>query len=162
MPEPIRLTVMKKLCSEIEQRADLSGSVFRGRSYFGPSMGVPSKMVSVFEDGAHAEDYPQQTGDGRANVVRLPLILMGYDVEGIEHPTDPAMIMMHDVLAALRGVKRDGAPDGNRSRNYLGMGRIVDDIQIGNGHVYPAFANENTSVAFFLVPVTVTYVDLAA
>lgn len=159
MPEPTRMTIMKNLCSQIETRADLPGTVFRGRSYFGPAMGGPTKMVSVFEDGLNADDYPQQTPDGRANLIRLPLIVMGYDVEDPDHPTDPAMMMMYDVIRAIRGIKKDGAATGTSNRNYLGLGKIVDDIQIGNGHVYPAFANENTSVAFFMVPMTISFVD---
>lgn len=159
MPEPTRMTILKELCRQIESRAGLAEMVFRGRSYFGPAMSGPTKMVSIFEDGLNAEDYPQQTLDGRANLIRLPLIVMGYDVEDPDHPTDPAMMMMYDVIKALRAIKKDGAATGSSNRNYLGLGKIVDDIQIGNGHVYPAFANENTSVAFFMVPVTVSFVD---
>jgi len=166
MPEPVMLTVMKALTAEIERRADLPGCVFRGKSHFGPAMGGPEKMVSVFVDGTAAEDYPQQTHDGRARLVRLPLLLMGYDAtpEALtahpDHPTDPATIMADRVIRALRGIKADGAETGTRSRNLLGLGRIVDSFEIGTGYPYPEFANPDTTVPFFLVPVAITYADL--
>lgn len=156
--EPIRLTILKELAAQIEQRADLQGAVFRGRTFFGPASGGPLKMVSIFEDGANATDYPQQTRDGHTGVVQLPLILMGYDVEDPVNPTDPAMVMMYRVIDALRAVKREGTGREGQ-RNVLGMGRVVDNIRVGNGHVYPAWANELTSVAFFQLPVTIDYVE---
>lgn len=160
MPDPVRLKIMKELCRQIEERAGLGGMVFRGRSHFGPSAsGGITKMVSVFEDGARTEDFPEQTGNGKATVVNLPLMLFGYDVEDFDNPTDPAQIMMDQVLRAIRSIKRDGAARGEREQNYLGMGRIVAEIAIGSGHVFPAFANNDTEVAFWLLPITLRYVE---
>lgn len=151
---------MKELCSQIAQRADLGGMVFRGKALFGPSGDQEAKVVSIFEDGANAVEYPQQTETGKTGVVPLQLIVMGYDVEDFDNPTDPAMLMMYRVIDALKGIKTDGSPDATRNRNYLGLGRAVDDIRIGMGHVYPAFANELTSVAFFQIPLTIEFLDV--
>lgn len=57
MSEPIRLTVLKALVDQIEERAGLTGAVFRGRTFFGPASGGPKRMVSIFEDGVNAVDY---------------------------------------------------------------------------------------------------------
>lgn len=158
MSEPVRLTVLKALVAQIEERAGLTGAVFRGRTFFGPASGGPQRMVSIFEDGVNAVDYPEQTRDGHTGLVKLPLILMGYDVEDPVNPTDPATIMMYQVIEGLRGIKRDAAKS-RTSQNLLGLGRVVDDIRIGNGHTYPAWANDLTSVAFFQLPITVDYVE---
>lgn len=160
MPEPMRMTMMKALTDQIATRAGLENKVYRGKAIFGPSNGDDLQVVSIFEDGANAVEYHQQAGDGTTGVVPLQLIVMGYDIEDPVHPTDPAMLMMYRVTDAIKAIKRDGAPTATQNRNYLGLGRVIDDIEVGFGHVYPAFSNELTSVAFFQIPVTVHFLDV--
>lgn len=157
--QPVRLTILRALCSEIERRAGLEGAVFRGRAFFGPASGGPERMVSVFEDGGAAEDYPVQAPNGATGLVRLPLILMGYDVEDFDHPTDNAYLMLDRVEKAVRDIKREGAPSQHSGVNYLGLGGVVSEVLLGSGHVFPAFANELTSVAFFQLPITLAYAE---
>lgn len=162
MSEPMMLRVMKELCRQIEIRAGLEGFVFRGQSYFGPTSEGMTKMVSVIVDSSSTDDFPNQSLSGNASIVNLPLILMGYDATNLntsENPTDDATIMAHSVYKALIDVKREGAAGDLSKRNILGMGHVVDDIIIGNYYPYPEFANENTSCAFWLMPVTIKYVD---
>lgn len=154
MSEPVRLTVMKKLTEEISARAGVP--VFRGRDYFGPDED-PTPMVTMFEDIMGGDDYPVQTQDGGPSMVSLPLIVAGFDNEDHANPTDNAMLLMYRVIDAIKGIKTDGR--GRRGDTlYLGLD-AVDRIDVGSGHVYPAGADGATSVAFFRLPLTLTYIE---
>lgn len=155
MSEPTRLTVMKRLTDEIAERAGLAGAVFRGRDYFGPENGDPIPMITIFEDITFTEDYPEQTRGGEVSLVKLRLIIVGFDDEDTLNPTDPAMLLMYRVIDALKEIKADGA---KRHAHYLGH-PAVDDIQIGRGNVYPANADGVSPVAFFRLPLALTYVE---
>lgn len=153
--EPTRLRVLKRLTEEVERRAGLPGAVFRGRDYFGPENGDPVPMITIFEDMVGADDYSDQTDDGALSVVVLRLLIVGFDNEDMLNPTDPATVLMYRVIGALRDIKRDGA---KRGAQYLGLDE-VDGIQIGNGTVSPAYADGNSPVAFFRLPLTIRYVE---
>lgn len=157
MPEPIRLTIMKRLTEEIAARADLEGAVFRGRDYFGEENGDPVPMVTIFEDPDAGDDYPVQTKDGSPSLVSLPLIVVGIDDEDRLNPTDNATLLLYRVKDALMGIKSDG----RRRRGipeYMGL-RAVDRIEVGRGTVRPAYADGFTHVASFRLPVTLVYAE---
>lgn len=157
MPEPIRLSIMKRLTEEIAARADLDGAVFRGRDYFGEENGDPVPMVTIFEDPDAGDDYPVQTKDGSPSLVSLPLIVVGIDDEDRLNPTDNATLLLYRVKDALRSIKADGRRRRGLSE-YLGIPE-VDRIEVGRGHVRPAYADGFTHVASFRLPVTVVYAE---
>ncbi|WP_156127399.1 hypothetical protein [Paracoccus sanguinis] len=158
MSEPTRLTVLKALTSEIERRAGLEGCVFRGRDWFGPNNGDTVPFITIMEDYEMRNQDPLQSQDGRARVIDLPLVIIGFDEEDSDNPTDPATRLMYRVMDAIRGVLKDGRlPEGES--DILGLGRTVDRIQIGGGTVYPANVDLSSTVAFFSLRASIRFVE---
>ena len=162
MADAMRLRVLKALTRQLEERVDMTGLVFRGKGSFGPASGGPDRMISIMEDPMNAQDYPEQTERGKTGVTDLGLFIMGYDVEDKENPdnpTDKPTNMMRDVKNAIKGIMRDGAATADTDRDLLGLGSPVAGIKLGQGHVWSAFSNEMTGVAFFELPLTISFLE---
>lgn len=158
MTEPTRLKVLKALTAEIERRANLEGRVFRGRDYASFSTGDPVPFITIMEQLGAGYDDPLQSQDGRARVLDLPLEIIGIAEKDADNPTDPVTLLMYQVIAAIRGILKDGRlPEGER--DILGLGKAVDRIIIGVGKVLPEGADLLTNVAFFSLMVRVVFVD---
>lgn len=161
--DSFRLRVLKKLTDTVKtvtpangythnlaDYADEGGTlrprVFRGRTLFGPSDPLP--LVSILE---HPRPLEQEESPRDFDTIsRGPweLIVQGFVQDDPEHPTDPAHILVAEVIKAIVL---------QRKRNdHLGFGNYmpcVTAIHIGQPLVRPGDDVISMS-AFFYLPVT--------
>lgn len=158
--QPFRLRVMMALTDTLNAisvvngyKHDLEGHVFRGRTIFGESDQLP--LISILEtpqpiDQISSPEFSvASTGD-------WDLLVQGFMEDDPNHPTDPAYRLVADVMQALARQRKRMLP-GNRGQDILGMGGLVDRIDIGSPVVRPA--DENSAVSYFWLRVTLHIVE---
>lgn len=166
MKEPIALAALKMLTTHLEgikptngYDFDLQGRVFRGRVRFGH--GEPLPMLSILE-APRPEDgllRPLAAENNRRSVREWGLLIQGWAIDDVEHPTDQAYYLMAAVeqrLSDLVAVKTSGQPVDPVAyllgRTAAGKPRI-SGASIGPGLVRPP--QEGISdTAFFYLPVS--------
>ncbi|NSZ73948.1 hypothetical protein G6L74_09370 [Agrobacterium tumefaciens] len=165
MDDPFRLRVMKVLSAQIKRvnptngyASDLSDfqdaagrpaeRVFRGRTVFGDN--DPRPMVVLLEDPRPPEFAGANgTSTSPMAVNQFRVLIQGFVEDDRDHPLDPAYRLSAEVVKALVEAK------SNRF-DFLGLGNkapCVMSLSIGQPVHRPA-DDEVSSVAFFLVPVT--------
>lgn len=163
MSDPIRLRILKSLTDVLKSITPVNGyshdmgdfvedevtraRVFRGRTIFGDNDPLP--MMSILED-PRVEAPTQQSGTGK-QIGELILLVQGFVQDDKDNPTDPAHYLSAEVLKALGNEKR-------RSGNLFGMGPRVMSITFGSP-VHRPPDNEVSEVAYFLVSVTIRFVE---
>lgn len=155
-PMPIRLHIQRALTDRIRTvtpangyQNDLSEAVFRGRQYFGNQDPLP--MVAILQ--APQQDEPNKANSASARYLRsMNLLFQGFAVDDPDHPTDPAEVLMAEVVQCLSGIPEEiaKAPE----MNWNG----VDQIEIGPGICRPP-DQEISSVAYFWLQTKVWYVE---
>lgn len=166
--DPFRLRVQKAICDQIKTvvpgngyRFDLSDfvdevgrpqrRVFRGRDDFGSNDPLP--MVAILED-PRAMEASNGSAESTASKGKYRIYIQGFVEDDRDDPTDPAHRLAAEVICALVATKRD-------RHNILGMGAkkpCVTEMTIEQPVVRPA-DNEQSSVAFFFVAVTLQLVE---
>jgi hypothetical protein len=162
MADPLRLVVHKRLTALLETitYADFDGTeiamtdrVYRGRGVFGDETPIPA--ISILESPIPEDTGAAPHGGGLATH-RWELVVQGFVRDDRRNPTDPAHILLAQVKQVLaqetQKVHWDRAEDG-----ILGLGRSVDDMQIGAGVVRPA--DELSSKAYFWLVLTLKMVE---
>ncbi len=154
--EPFRLRLLKALTAALEEirpvnhTHDMSGRVFRGRDLFGDDDPLP--MLSILEAvDEKALVRPPDT----STTYRGPweLLIQGWVEADRRNPCDPAEYLLADVKQRLaQEMKR-----GGRENNILGMGGLVERLQISQGVVRPP--DEVSSKAYFWLRVTLQIVE---
>jgi len=169
MPQdPFRLRVQKALTAALKEITPANGDthdlsdvtdrtglteakVVRGRDTFGD--GDPLPLVCILEDprmldANNADDgYTASSGDYR-------LFVQGFVEDDRENPTDPAYLLVAEVIRALVRQKKDRF-------NILGLGDTkpcVESMVIGQPVVRPG-DDIVSSVANFYLPVTLKLVE---
>jgi hypothetical protein len=158
---PFRLLALDALSAALEEIEagetyvnSLAGKVFRGRAHFGTNDPVP--MVSILEDPRLTElvDGP----DGAAvRAGEWHLILQGFVEDDNVHPTDPAHVLLADVVARLNLLIASG---GGSTRNLLGLGEkkpCVTGMRLGGSCVRPP--DEISAKAYFVLSLKLTLVE---
>lgn len=160
--DPIRLRVLKKLTAALaEIHPDLptptsskyvndlrpspeypKGRVFRGRVLFGEKDPLP--MISILEVPIPPEQVPSAP-DNPARTGSWELMIQGFAPDDYENPTDPAQVLLADVVMRLAVEKRR-----NRDFELFDMGNTVTNIFIGVGVVRPP--DEISDKAYFWLP----------
>lgn len=168
MADPFRLRLLKALTAQLKtitpgdgytndlsDYTDSAGRaqqrVFRGRTVFGENDPLP--MVSILEDPAsrEANNDPINSGTG-ANQFRI--LLQGFVQDDKENPLDPAYVLSAEVIQAIVRSKKD-------RYNILGFGHrqpCVTALSIGQP-VHRPPDDDVSSVAFFLIPLTLTLAE---
>ena len=119
------------------------GRVFRGRVLFGDDDPLP--MVSILEVPLPPEQIPGAP-DNENRTGSWELILQGFVDDDFENPTDPAQVLLADVVMRLAVEKRK-----NHDYQLFGMGNTVTNLHIGVGVVRPP--DEISAKAYFWLPV---------
>lgn len=152
---PVRLEVEKRLTAVLEEimvvngyQHDLSGSVYRGRLYFGDETPLP--MMSILEPPITMDQLPTPK-DSTAQVGPWELVLQGYVTDDRDNPTDPAHILLADVKKRL-ALEKTKTNWNTEEEGIFGLGRTVIDLYIGVGVVRPP--DEISAVAYFWLPIT--------
>jgi hypothetical protein len=168
MADPFRLRAMKQLSLCVKQvnpandcEFDLSDfvdsagrpaeRVFRGRTLFGDN--DPRPMVVLLEDPRPA-DAVNGTSTSPAAVNQFRVLIQGFVEDDREHPLDPAYRLSAEIIRALVRAK------ANRF-DILGLGNkapCVMSLSIGQP-VHRPPDDEVSSVAYFLIPVTLGLVE---
>lgn len=166
MKEPIALAALKVLTAHLEgikptngYDFDLRGKVFRGRVRFGREEPLP--MLSILE-APRPEDgllLPVAAENSRRSVREWGLLIQGWAVDDLDHPTDQAYYLMAAVeqrLSDLVAVRTSGQPVDPVAyllgRTAAGKPRISNAV-IGPGLVRPP--QEGISdTAFFYLPIS--------
>ena len=152
---PFRLKVLRALTDTLASitptngsQFDLSTSVYRGILVFDENTPLPA--ISILEAPIPLEVL-QARGDNPNSTGPWELLIQGFVKDDIEHPSDPAHVLMAEVKAALVREKRR-----DRGRNILGMGGRVVEMFIGQGSVRP---EDGTSKTFFWLTLTLRLVE---
>jgi len=165
---PFRLRVLDALTERLRSvtpaagyRHDLSNSVYRGRSVYGPDDLVDGFLVSILEAPLPDTPMPAPNGSGEW-VGPWELFIQGFIDDDHDHPTDPAHFLMADVKKALaveRKRMREKAPGSSAPKNnLLGMNGRVTELSIGACVVRPA--EEHVSeLANFLLSISLTIAE---
>ena len=157
MADPLRLAVQKNLSALLESQVsvangyahDLAGRVHRGRLRFGEKDKPP--LVSLLEPPIPPEEQPTPPG-GEQAYVSWDLIVQGFAKEDMEHPTDPAYALLHDVRKCLADHRAERSDRMRRQRDgYFDLKTAVDDFQIGSGVVRPEEGETNRAFFWLLV-----------
>lgn len=160
---PYRLRVMDGLVACLEgitpangYKSDLSPTggrkVFRGRNIFGENDPLP--MLSILETPLPIEAIPTPEAGTTQYTPTWDLLIQGFVQDDPEDPTDPAHILVADVLQALA---KERKRRGGKSSNIFGMNGKVDDIVIANPVVRPP--DELSSRAQFWLRITLKIVE---
>lgn len=169
---PFRLRVLQAITTTIKSVTPTNGyahnlanfqvdgepasRVFRGRDQFG--FNDPRPMVSVLEhpralDALLAPDsQPERVGE-------WDILIQGFVTDDPENPTDPAHLLVADVITALS--KEGHRKTANRYPDILGLGHVmpcVTKMAIGSPVCRPA-DGEISDVAFFFLTVTLTMAE---
>lgn len=176
MSDPFRLRVLKAVCNVIKTvkpangytndlsdqsvtengETRLQAKVFRGRELFGDSDPLP--MVSVLEH-PRAIDAMLAADGGQDRVGEWDLLIQGFVKDDPENPTDPAHILVAEVVKALATQAERRGDDGGP--NLFGLGGqepCVYRMTIGSPIVRPA-DGINSSQAFFWLTLTLKLVE---
>lgn len=157
---PTRLRILRKLTDIIREVTpangyvnDLgpgpgwpNGRVFRGRAVFGQESPLP--MVTILEVPMPPDQVPSPP-DSADRVGEWDLIIQGFVEDDFENPTDPAQVLLADVVRRLALEKKNGM-DREGNCKFLGMGDIVTGMQIGVGVVRPPDAEVSDKAYFWL------------
>lgn len=138
--------------SDFEEDGATRSRVYRGLDEFGPS--DPRPLVNILEH-PRALEQTQATGGGTSRTGDWDLLIQGFVQDDHENPTDPAHMLVADVIAALAREKRvnEGNLFGEGDRKPC-----VTDIKIGAQVVRPA-DGDISDVAFFFLTVTLVLVE---
>lgn len=159
-PDSRRLRVLKALTDSLSKitpangyAMDLTGSVFRGRAYFGESDPLP--MLSILEAPIQA-DPNSSPQEAEAQTETWQLVIQGFLPDDKQNPTDPAHYLMAAVKQVLAGERAKGGRRGGY--NILGLGPdTVLDLRVGPGIVRPP--DEISSKAYFWLSVYLDILD---
>ena len=154
--DPFRLRVLKALTAALGEitvangyKADLTGSVFRGRDTFGHKDPLP--MLSILES---MNEKDQNISPQAGTMITGPweLLIQGWSADDEDNPTDPSQFLLADVKKRL-------AQERSRARGYeiLGMGGMITDIKFSTGVVRPA--DEVSSKAYFWLKLELVLVE---
>lgn len=139
--------------SDYTDQGETMSRVFRGRDVFG--FNDPRPMVSVLE---HPRALDALLGpDGATDrVAPWELLIQGFVNDDPENPTDPAHLLVADVIKAL-------ALEAAKPHNILGLGFRMPAVaaggmKIGSPVCRPA-DDEISSVAFFFLTIALDLVE---
>lgn len=156
MSDPLALQVLKALTASLEQvsvaegyRHDLAGAVFRGRMLYSDADPIP--MVSINQMPQLPEEVTVPRGSS-VQKVTMPLIVQGFVLDDFENPTDPAFLLLDDVVRRLAWENRR-----DQGFNVLGFGSRVE-MRVGQGVVRSPDADVSDR-AFFWLPVTLEFAE---
>ena len=161
-----KLLIMQRLTTLLEATPGyaLTGKVYRGRRTI-PSADAAGCM-SILEAPREAIGAPAGR-DGQVRSTEWRLLVQGWPVEDMEHPSDPAYLMAAAVekrlarIYAVTDSNEGGDPGGPVYPDDYLLGRSISSITVSDSLVLPA--QENLSVvAFFYIPVTLSLVKNAA
>lgn len=155
-PLPLRLRVQRALTDRLRTitvangyQHDLDSAVFRGRQRFGS--GDPLPMLALLQ--APQQDEPSQPTPGKHAYYRtMDLLLQGFAVEDHEHPTDPAEMLLADVMKCLGTIP--GEISAARNMHWNGITELV----VGPGICRPP-DEEISSVAYFWLSMGVKFAE---
>lgn len=156
--EPLRLRILKAMQAALEEitpangyASDLTGAVFRGRNVFGDTDPLP--LVSILEapDPINPLSSPKDSGDQKGN---WALLIQGFVTDDIDHPTDPAYILMADVIKRL-------ALEKKKATDYksfgIDLGKHINNIELGTRVVRPP--DESSNKAYFNLSIILDVVE---
>lgn len=158
MPQqyPTRLLIQRRLTELLETitvangyRHDLTGSVYRGRIYFGDE--TPMPFLSILETPIPIE---QLAPPSASPLTHGPwdLVVQGFVPDDLDNPTDPAHFLLADVRKCLGHERRKMDYVGPASNGLLGLGDDVTGMYIGTGTVRPP--DEISASAYFWLTLT--------
>lgn len=177
MSDPFRLRVMKAITAALktitttngylhdmadwtvtENGADaVKSRVFRGRQWYGAADPVP--MISVLEHPQALDPNYAAAYDATDRIGEWDLLIQGFVTDDPENPTDPAHLLVADVIKCLAAQTKGKTDDGGP--NILGLGYrepCVSRLSIGSQIVRPA-DGVNSDFAFFWLTVTLKLVE---
>lgn len=156
--EPLRLRILKAMQAALEEitpangyATDLTGAVFRGRTTFGDTDPLP--LVSILEapDPINPLASPKDSGDQKGN---WALLVQGFAVDDMDHPTDPAYVLMADVIKRLAIEKR-------KLTDYKvfgsDLGKFIVNIEMGTRVVRPP--DDSSNKAYFNLSIILDVVE---
>ena len=159
MPDPFRLRVLKALTVALQEIRpangyvnDLQTKVFRGRLIYGDDDPMP--MVSILEPPVPIDPV---VNDGGTIAGDWDLLIQGFVKDDHKNPTDPAYVLLADVMKRL-GIEQDRRDSGGRTLNILGLGggkglgNEIIKMTIGHGIVRPA--DDISANAYFWLTLT--------
>ena len=162
MPDPLRLTIHKRLTTLFEtitytdfDSTDfaMTGRVFRGRGIFGDETPVPA--ISILESPLPNESTPPPVSGTTAKTI-WELVIQGFVRDDRLNPTEPAHLLLAEVKRVLAEERMkmdwDVPADG-----ILGLGRNVLALYIEPGVVRPA--DELSSKAYFWLTLRLEIVE---
>lgn len=157
--DPFRLRVLKGLTTALEGimiangfKHDLAGKVFRGRNIFGADDPLP--MLSILETPLPIEAVePPQFGTTFFNPT-WDLLIQGFVDDDKDNPTDPAHVLVADVMQRL-GQERKR--ENRKGIDIFGLGNKVDGLSIASPVVRPA--DELSAYAQFWLRITLKIVE---
>lgn len=161
--DPFRLRVLKALTAALQEikpangyTNDVHNAVFRGRLAYGDDSPLP--MLSILEPPQPID----QLANGGGNISGdWDLLIQGFVKDDSKNPTDPAYVLMADVMKRL-GNEQNRRDDG-RNLNILGFGggkghgNEITQMTIGHGIARPA--DDISAKAYFWLTLTLTTVE---
>lgn len=155
MADTKRLAIAKALTSLLENEVsiangyqhDLAGKVHRGRLTWGIREALPRVMLM---ETLNPDREPIRAGWQPTQKDSLILLVQGHAEDDMEHPTDPAHILMGDVKKALSLI-------GRTTSEHFRLGGLVADFNMEPGIVRPP--DELSSVAYFFLRVRLEVVE---
>lgn len=162
-PDPFRLRVLKALTAALQEIKpsngyvnDVHNAVFRGRLVYGENDPLP--MLSILEPPQPIDQIAQGSGNISGD---WDLLIQGFVKDDSKNPTDPAYVLMADVMKRL-GIEQNKRPNG-RTVNVLGLGggqgkgNEIIEMTIGHGIARPA--DDISAKAYFWLTLTLKTVE---
>lgn len=166
--EPFRLRVLKRLTTVIKEGVSpdaatpsvndlrdvtVSGRpvkhVFRGRDLYS-AQDDPLPLVAILEDPRALENLMGDGGGGGDAAGDWKLLVQGFVKDDSENPTDPAYVLVAEVIRAI--------VQQRKTFNHFGLGGddpCVTDFKVGSPVVRPA-DGETSDVAHFVFTLTLS------
>lgn len=172
---PLRLRIMRNLTELLETIAEgdsnsaptgyhntLEGKVFRGRNLFGK--GDPIPMIAILETPIANDQVPSQSSNTKSTG-DWDISIQGFAKDDKENPTDPAYLLVADVIRCLVKEKRKitaGRPVGGTAPALLNVllanGKpAITNMQIGSPVCRPP--DEVSDKAYFWLAIRLTLVE---
>lgn len=124
--------------------SSLAGRVFRGRVIFGEKDPIP--MLSILEVPIPLDQIASPP-DSSYSSGTWELLIQGFVKDDVDHPTDPAHVLMAAVKKRLAGARRQNRKLGQPGYGILGMADFITGMRIGSGVVRPP--DEVSAKAYF-------------
>jgi hypothetical protein len=152
----LRLRILQALTAALKEITpangyvhDLSSGVFRGRNVFGDTDNPP--FVSILEAPDPIAPYTSPS-DSAGQKGNWALIIQGFVEDDEDNPTDPAYVLIADVIKRLAIEKKRDA-----DFDIFGMGNHVTGMEIGSRVVRPP--DDTSSKAYFVLSLFLTVVE---